>query len=262
MPRAQLDVEIRRPLDQRTEAGLAHPQITLGDFELRIEGMAEIARAKGLPHARPPFLAGEMAEPDRPRLFGLRRDRVLDPHDPAAGRARRPGEAVDVRHDLARLRHLGRLARRHEAVLQIDNDERGARRIEIIEGMQAAAAGQRPLDRPGWDFDLVHGPFLATVSRLLSARAENTFSAARAMASSRHGRRARDYSMDAFYASVEQCDNPELRVNRWRSADRANVPLLRPQRNVAIDRLLVLRGARHSIHSLCFLCQSSIDSSG
>jgi hypothetical protein len=52
---------------------------------------------------------------------------------------------------------FGRLARRHEAVLQIDDDQRGARRIENVEGMQPAAAGQRPLDCPGWDFDLVHG---------------------------------------------------------------------------------------------------------
>ena len=58
---------------------------------------------------------------------------------------------------ISRLRDLGRLARRHKAVLQIDDDQRGVRRIEIVEGMQLAAPGQRPLDRPGWDLDLVHG---------------------------------------------------------------------------------------------------------
>jgi hypothetical protein len=58
---------------------------------------------------------------------------------------------------ISRLRDLGRLARRHKAVLQIDDDQRGVRRIEIVEGMKLAAPGQRPLDRPGWDFDLVHG---------------------------------------------------------------------------------------------------------
>src|SRR5215813_13628 len=98
--------------------------------------MAEITRGEGLPHSLPPLLAGEMAEPDRPRLFGLQGDRVLDPRHRAACRARSAGEAVHVRYDLARLRDLGRLARRHEAVLQINDDQRGARRIEILEGMQ------------------------------------------------------------------------------------------------------------------------------
>jgi hypothetical protein len=41
--------------------------------------------------------------------------------------------------------------------LQIDDDQRSARRIEIVEGMQPAATGHRPLDCPGWDFDLMHG---------------------------------------------------------------------------------------------------------
>ena len=69
-------------------------------------------------------------------------------------------------YDLARLRHLGRLTRRHETVLQIDEDERRARRIETVKGLQSAAAGQRPLDRPGWNFDLVHASApLAKVSR-------------------------------------------------------------------------------------------------
>jgi len=34
--------------------------------------------------------------------------------------------------------------------LQIDDDQRGTRRIDIVEEMQPAAASQRPL--PGWDF--------------------------------------------------------------------------------------------------------------
>ena len=102
-----------------------------------------------------------MPKPHGPRLFGFRGDCVLDPHDRAAGRARRTREAVDVGHDLARLHDLGRLARRHETVLQIDDDQRGTRRIDIVEGMQPAAASQRPLDRPGWDFDLVRGPHLS-----------------------------------------------------------------------------------------------------
>lgn len=51
---------------------------------------------------------------------------------------------------ISRACDLGRLARRHETVLQIDDDQRGTRRIDIVEGMQPAAASQRPLDRPGW----------------------------------------------------------------------------------------------------------------
>jgi hypothetical protein len=97
-----------------------------------------------------------MAERDRPRLFGLRAI-VFWIHTTVPPAARvAPGKTVDIWHDLACLCYLGRLAGRHKAVLQIDADQRGARRIEIVKGMQPAAAGHRPLDRPGWDFDLVH----------------------------------------------------------------------------------------------------------
>src|SRR5437868_5390519 len=68
-------------------------------------------------------IAGELGcshmtvRPDRPGCLGFRGDRVLDPHHGAAGGAGRAGKSVDVGHDLARLRGLGRLARRHEPVL-------------------------------------------------------------------------------------------------------------------------------------------------
>ena len=102
------------------------------------------------------MVVGKIAEPDGPRLLALRCNRVLDPHHRAAGGAGRTGEPVDGGHDLARLRDLRRLAGHHEAVLQIDDDQRGARRVKIFERMQSAAARQRPLDGIGRNRDLVH----------------------------------------------------------------------------------------------------------
>ena len=93
-------------------------------------------------------------------LLALGGDRVLDPHHRTAGGAGRGREAVDIGHDLARLRDLRRLARCHEAVLQIDDDQRGARRVETFERMKTAAARQRPLDGIGRNRDLMHGSTL------------------------------------------------------------------------------------------------------
>jgi hypothetical protein len=109
----------------------------------------------------PQWSPAKIAEPDGPGLLALRCNRVLDPHHRAAGSAGRTGEPVDGGDDLARLRDLRRLAGHHEAVLQIDDDQRGARRVKIFERMQSAAARQRALDGIGRNRDLVQCPLLS-----------------------------------------------------------------------------------------------------
>ena len=84
------------------------------------------------------------------KLRGIRRatdperagkSRFHYPNDRAAGRSQRSGEAIDVRHDLRRHLDLGEGdTRQHEAVLHIDDDQRGTRRVEIVENMFLAAA--------------------------------------------------------------------------------------------------------------------------
>jgi len=73
--------------------------------------------------------------------------RHLHPEHAAATTPNGVGEPVNRRHDVARRRHHG-VANRvvHEGVLQIDHDERGARRIERGEAMLGAAAPDNAAD--------------------------------------------------------------------------------------------------------------------
>jgi hypothetical protein len=67
--------------------------------------------------------------------------RHLHPEHAAATTPNGIGEPVDRRHDVARRRHNSVPDRIiHEGVLQIDHDERGARRVEISEAVLGAAA--------------------------------------------------------------------------------------------------------------------------
>ncbi len=84
----------------------------------------------------------------------------------AAGVAHRLGDSIDVRHDLARRRHFDRGARLHEAVLQVDDDMRGAARVEIGEHMPlrtepgyAVQDGVRDVNRVHLDLSFIefHG---------------------------------------------------------------------------------------------------------
>src|SRR5207237_4876510 len=71
----------------------------------------------------------------------------LDPEHAAATAPHGGREAVDRWYDVASGRHDGVADRVvHEGVLQIDNDERGARRVEISKAMLAAAARQDAAD--------------------------------------------------------------------------------------------------------------------
>jgi len=73
----------------------------------------------------------------------------LDPEHAAAVAPHRRAEAVDRRHDVPRRRHRCKADRLvHESVLQVDHDERGARRVEFGEAVLAAAALDDAADDP------------------------------------------------------------------------------------------------------------------
>ncbi len=74
----------------------------------------------------------------------------------AAASAHRRRQPVDVRHDLARHRHLALVAGLHEIVLHVDDDEGGLRRVDHSNGC-ARPARFHALDEIGGDRQLVHG---------------------------------------------------------------------------------------------------------
>ncbi len=66
------------------------------------------------------------------------------------------GQPVDRFDDASRCRHLGRTARRAERVLHVDDEQRGAGRVEPIEQMVAAAPLQDAIDDFLADLDGMH----------------------------------------------------------------------------------------------------------
>ena len=71
-----------------------------------------------------PAVDRQECRPCRGELVGL--ERHPDPRHGAARVAHRRGEPIDVRHDVARRRHLERRARLDEEVLHVDDHERRA----------------------------------------------------------------------------------------------------------------------------------------
>src|ERR1700722_10406571 len=66
------------------------------------------------------------------------------------------GEAVDVRHDLARQRDLALMPGFDEIVLHVDDQERGAWRVDGVERMQLADPRPHPRQGTLRDRDFVH----------------------------------------------------------------------------------------------------------
>ena len=98
------------------------------------------------------------AEPFGPRDRALFVHGLLDPEHLAAGAPHRGGEPVDRRHDLGRVRYVrGGDFLDAEAVLHVDDDQRGLARVEILMDMQPAAPQPRLFDGPVGDLDLMHG---------------------------------------------------------------------------------------------------------
>jgi hypothetical protein len=63
---------------------------------------------------------------------------VADPNDVPAAAAKLGGEPVDVRHNLARQRHLALVPRLDEIILHVDHHQRGVVRIDSVERVQLA----------------------------------------------------------------------------------------------------------------------------
>ena len=78
----------------------------------------------------------------------------------AAAAAQLGGEPVDVRHDLARQRHLALVARLDEIVLHVDHEQRGGARVNGVERVQLAHPGVHAVEGGLRDRDLVHRRFL------------------------------------------------------------------------------------------------------
>jgi hypothetical protein len=81
----------------------------------------------------------------------------LNPHDRAAGLARRLCQAVDVRHDLPRRRHLHRSPLGQERILHVDDDQRRALRIEPVDDIEPPAPLHHPVDDVLRELEGMHG---------------------------------------------------------------------------------------------------------
>ena len=129
--------------------------------ELHVQAVPELVafgarRHRG--HASGGAFGAVHVVPHRPAFHGLGRRGVLDPNDRAAGAAHRLGQAIDVGHDLdGFVAQRVRDALHHEAVLQIDDDERGFGWVERVEHVLATAASHDVVDDGLGDRDLVHG---------------------------------------------------------------------------------------------------------
>ncbi len=66
------------------------------------------------------------------------------------------GEPVDVRHDLARRRHLALMALLDEVVLHVDHEQRGLAGIDGIERMHLSHPGLHAVEGGLGNRDLVH----------------------------------------------------------------------------------------------------------
>jgi hypothetical protein len=85
---------------------------------------------------------------------------VQHPDHRRAEPAQRGGESVDVGHDGAGTRHLGRRAGRAERALHVDDHEGAARGLEAVEPAHPPAPRHHPVDDLLADGDVVHGSIL------------------------------------------------------------------------------------------------------
>ncbi len=156
-------VEFGRARNQRAEAILFHSNVARKHLESRPQRVTVATLRKRHIHGVAALLTGHMVEPVGPSLFCGRVDRVLDIDDEPAGSPHGGAYAVDIGDDLAGRRNFRRLTGRHESVLQVNHDVRGAGRIKILVDVERAAAKQDTVDGCLRYGDLVHVtlPFLA-----------------------------------------------------------------------------------------------------
>src|SRR5258708_33449556 len=84
----------------------------------------------------------------------------------------------DVRHDLPRLGNLDRGAWLHESVLEVDDDVRGPRGIEMIKHVSAAPQCPHATHRRRRNFDFMHAHLLyarASARRVLLSQRKTMF---------------------------------------------------------------------------------------
>ena len=156
-PGAQPVLDIRRALNEGAEAALDHPHVPVLDIHRRPQGMPLGAFLELADYPLRHLQVAGAAEEGRPFGEDIVVEGGINPDDRSARGPERRRQAIDVGHDLPRLRHLRWQAGFQEGRLHIDHDQRGARRIERVADMQPAAApGPDEPDRVRVQFGLVH----------------------------------------------------------------------------------------------------------
>src|SRR5262249_19502271 len=97
-------------------------------------------------------------EPIRPAHTRLRVDSHAQKNVAAAGAPYRRGDGIDIRNNLTRERNLNRRAGLHEAVLQVDDEVRGAPQVRPFERMELSALRADLSQQFRRQADLVHAP--------------------------------------------------------------------------------------------------------
>jgi hypothetical protein len=135
-------------LDEGREAVFQHDLVLRPHLQGGVERVARGARLEAgdaLLHQ----LGAAHGEPVGPFREACLVGRVLDPEHLPARLAECGGQSVDVGHGLNRRpdRHSG-VRGHHEAVLQIDHDQRRPARVHVVVHVQLAAALQHAVDGP------------------------------------------------------------------------------------------------------------------
>ena len=155
--------EVGGPGGVRTPRGLLHHQVVRGDVERGVHARPRRTVAAGPGVALGHLVAEELA------VLGARWRVAGDhPRDHTSRRAERGGQPLDARHDPADVRRLADEEGHH-----VDHHERGASRVEVLEGVPSAASGLVPGVLPLLDEPVVVGDVggRGHLSRLLSSRA-------------------------------------------------------------------------------------------
>src|SRR5882757_6844474 len=129
-------------------------------LELRPQLEAVAAAAGGFVHRLAAVGRRKIGEPSRPLGDRSFVNQVPDENVEAARCADRGADPVDVRHDLPRLGNLDGGARLHESVLEVDDDVRGPRRIEMIKHVGAAPQCLHAIHHRRRNFDFMHAHLL------------------------------------------------------------------------------------------------------
>src|SRR5262249_9524731 len=143
-----------------TEASFVDDEILPLHVKLRPQLEAMAAAAKGFIQRLAALGRRKVGEPSRPLGDCCVVYQVSDENIVATRRADRGADPVDVWHDLPRLGNLNSGAWLHESVLEVDDDVRGPRRIEMIKHVSAAPRCPHAIDHSRRNFDFMHAHLL------------------------------------------------------------------------------------------------------